>query len=225
MNYEQFKAAWSGRRVDYDNVYSFQCVDLILQYIKDCYGINSGVWGNAIDYWTRTSGPLLAHFDKLATTDCVKGDIVVLWGNNGNPYGHIGICDSQTASTVKLLEQNALGGGDGLGRNAIGIYRDIPKSRIAGVLRPKVPVSVPPAPAPARQTVYLPASVQSWRLYRVGSYLRPNTTDQIGTLAPAAFGGLSYKVEAWVGDYAVVIQTQMFGRGVIWVKNTEAVIK
>jgi hypothetical protein len=45
-------------------------------------------------------------------------------------------------------------------------------------------------------------------------------------LAPYQFPpGLTYKIEAWVGDYAVVIQTQMFGRGTIWVKNTEAVIK
>lgn len=225
MNYEQFKAAWMNRRVDYDNVYLYQCVDLILQYVKDCFGISVGVWGNAIDYWNRPSAPLLTRFNLLGTTDCQKGDIVVLWGQSGNPYGHIGICDSQTASTVRLLEQNAVGGGDGLGRNAIGIFRDIPKSRIAGILRPKAPVSPPPAPAPARQTVTLPAWAQSWRLYRVGSYLRPNTSDQIATLAPAAFGGLTYKVEGWVGDYAVIIQTQMFGRGVIWIKNTDAIIK
>ncbi len=225
MNYEQFKAAWLGRRVDYDNVFAYQCVDLILQYIKDCYGLNTGVWGNAIDYWTRPSAPLLTKFDLIPTTDCQQGDIVVLWGLSGNPYGHIGICDSQTSSTVRLLEQNGYGGGDGIGKNAVGIYREISKSRIAGILRPKKPPVQPPAPAPARQTVTLPAWAQSWRLYRVGSYLRPNTTDQIAVLAPAAFGGLTYKIEGWVGDYAVIIQTQMFGRGVIWVKNTDAIIK
>lgn len=225
MTYQQFKTSWDGRRVDYDHVYSFQCVDLILQYVYECYGLGSGVWGNAIDYWNRPSAPLLTKFDLVSSRDCQQGDIVVLYGLAGNPYGHIGICDSQTGDTVSILEQNGYGGGTGTGKNAIGVWRTIPKSRIAGLLRPKYVPVPPPAPAPARSTVTLPGHIQSWRLYRVGSWLRPNTSDQIATLAPAAFGGLTYKIEGWVGDYAVIIQTQMFGRGVIWIKGTEAVIK
>lgn len=225
MNYIEFKNAWNGRRVDYDHVYAYQCVDLILQYAKDCYGIGSGVWGNAIDYWNRPSPALLNQFTPVRSSQAQQGDIVVLNGNAGNPYGHIGICDRQDGSGIWILEQNALGSGDGLGRNAIGVYRAIPVSRLAGLLRPKgSPAPVPPPP-PARSTVTLPASAQSWRLYKVGSGLRPNTSDQIAVLAPARYGGLTYKIEAWVGDYAVVIQTQMFGRGVIWVKGTEAIIK
>ena len=225
MTYQQFKTSWDGRRVDYDHVYSFQCVDLILQYVYECYGLGSGVWGNAIDYWNRPSAPLLTKFDLVSSRDCQQGDIVVLYGLAGNPYGHIGICDSQTGDTVSILEQNGYGGGTGTGKNAIGVWRTITKSRIAGLLRPKYVPVPPPAPAPARSTVTLPGHIQSWRLYRVGSWLRPNTSDQIATLAPAAFGGLTYKIEGWVGDYAVIIQTQMFGRGVIWIKGTEAVIK
>lgn len=224
MSYINFKNEWTGRRVDYDHVYAYQCVDLILQYIKQEYGIASGVWGNAIDYWTRPSAPLLTKFDLVSGSDARQGDIVVLYGLSGNPYGHIGICESTSATTVKLLEQNGAGSGTGTGKDAIGVYRDIPRSRVAGLLRPKAPVP-PPTPPAARSTVFLPGSVQSWRLYRVGSYLRPNTSDQIATLAPAQFGGLTYKIEAWVGDYAVVITTQMFGRGTIWTKGTEAVIK
>lgn len=224
MSYTDFKNEWLGRRIDYDHVYAFQCVDIILEYVYELYGLATGVSGNAIDYWNHPSPALLTKFDKVSTTDCHQGDIVVLNGLSGNPYGHIGICDSQDASNVTILEQNGAGGGDGLGRNAVET-RAIPKSRIAGVLRPKGTPVPPPTPAPARSTVFLPGSVQSWRLYRVGSYLRPNTTDQIATLAPAAFGGLTYKIVGWVGDYAVIIDTQMFGRGVIWVKGTVAEIK
>jgi len=222
MTYQDFKSEWLGRRVDYDHVYAYQCVDLILQYVAEGWGLASGVWGNAIDYWQRPSAPLLGKFDLVSTTDCHQGDIVVLYGLSGNPYGHIGICDSQDASNVTILEQNGAGGATGVGRDAIGL-RAIPKSRIAGVLRPKAAPTPAPTPPPARSTVFLPSSVRSWRLYRVGSYLRPNTSDQIATLAPSQFPpGLTYKIEAWVGDYAVVITTQMFGRGVIWVKGTEA---
>lgn len=143
MTYQEFKAEWQGRRIDYDHVYAYQCVDLILEYVKECYGLPSGIWGNAIDYWTHTSAPLLTKFDKVHTTDCKQGDIVVLNGLSGNPYGHIGICDHQDGQNVWLLEQNATGSNDGLGRSAIGIWRAIPKTRIAGVLRPKAKVALP----------------------------------------------------------------------------------
>lgn len=225
MSYTSFRNEWSGRRIDYDHVYSYQCVDLILQYAKQEYGLASGVWGNAIDYWTHPTPVLLTKFDKVSGTDCKQGDVVVLYGLSGNPYGHIGICDSQTASTVRLLEQNGAGSGTGTGKDAIGVYRDIPKSRIAGILRPKAAAVPQPTPPPARSTVFLPSSVRSWRLYYVGSGLRPNTTDQKAVLAPYQFPpGLTYKIVSWVGNYAVVIDTQMYGRGVIWVKDTDAAI-
>lgn len=225
MTYSQFKAEWFGRRIDYDHVYAYQCVDLILQYVKECYGLSSGIWGNAIDYWRRPSAPLLTKFDLVSSTNCKQGDIVVLNGLAGNPYGHIGICDSQTATTVTILEQNGVGGGTGLGGNAIRL-RSVAKSRIAGLLRPKAAPVRPPAPAPARSTVFLPSSVRTWRLYYVGSLLRPNTSDQKAVLAPSQFPpGLTYKIVSWVGNYAVVIDTQMYGRGIIWIKGTEAVIK
>lgn len=134
--YTDFKAEWLGRRIDYDHVYNYQCVDLILQYVAEKFGIPSGVTGNAIDYWYRTSAPLFAKFDKVSTTACQQGDIVVFNGLAGNPYGHIGICDSQDANNVTILEQNGAGGSTGTGRDAIEL-RAIPKSRIAGILRPK----------------------------------------------------------------------------------------
>ena len=223
MSYQDFKNSVIGTRIDYDHVYAYQCVDLILAYAK-YYGIPSGVWGNAIDYWNRPSPALLTKFSLVSGTDCQQGDIVVLYGLSGNPYGHIGICESQTATTVKLLEQNMSGSGTGLGRDAIGIYRDIPKSRIAGLLRPKAVPAPAPTPPPARSTVFLPGSERSWSLYYVGSGLRPGTSDVKAVLAPYRYGGLTYKIVSWVGDYAVVIDTQMFGRGVLWVKGTSAQI-
>ena len=224
MAYQDFKNRWLGRRIDYDHVYAYQCVDLILIYVKEEFGLASGIWGNAIDYWNRPSAPLLGRFSLVAGSNAQQGDIVILNGLAGNPYGHIGICESANTTIINILEQNGAGSGTGTGRDAIQV-RSISKSRVAGLLRPKTAPPQAPAPPAARSTVFLPGSVQSWRLYRVGSYLRPNTGDQIAVLAPAQFGGLTYKIEAWVGDYAVVITTQMFGRGVIWVKGTEAIIK
>ncbi|UOF78661.1 endolysin [Caudoviricetes sp.] len=225
MSYTTFKNNWLNKKVDYDHVYAHQCVDLILQYVKEEFGLASGVWGNAIDYWRRPTATLLTKFDLVSSTDCKQGDIVVLNGLTGNPYGHIGICDSQDATSVAILEQNgSTGNGSGVGGDAVRT-RAVPKTRIAGLLRPKAAPAPPSVGAPARSTVFLPASARSWNLYHVGSYLRPRTPDVKAVLAPSAFGGLTYKIISWVGDYAVVIETQMFGRGVVWLRGTDAVVK
>lgn len=224
MDANTFKNEWLGKHIDYDHVYAYQCVDLILEYVKENYGLATGVWGNAIDYWNRPSPVLLTKFDKVSTTDCHLNDIVIFNGLAGNPLGHIGICISEDGGTVTVLEQNGQdGSGSGTGGNAIRT-RAIAKSRIAGVLRPKSAAAPTNNAPPAGSTVHLPANEPSWRLYRVGSGLRPNTTDQIAVLAPSQYGGLTYGIVAHVGDYAVVIDTQMFGRGTIWIKGTDAQI-
>lgn len=84
---------------------------------------------------------------------------------------------------------------------------------------------VPPAaPTPRVSTVTFPASVASWRVYTVGSGYRPNTSDQVGQILPATFGGLTYPIVENRGN-VVVIDTQNFGRVAAWVKDTEAIIK
>lgn len=223
-DYKSFKDEWNGRRIDYDHVYSYQCVDLILEYYKEIAGQASGIWGNAIDYWTKPTAAQVSVSDRVGAGDVKQGDVVVLSGLAGNPYGHIGIFDTNGSTTFRMLEQNGAGSGTGTGKDAVGVWRDIPKSRILGGWRLRGAAA--PTVPPARSTVFLPSSVPTWRLYYIGSYLRPNTTDQKAVLAPRLYPpGLTYKIEGWVGDYAVIITTQMFGRGVIWVKNTEAVIQ
>ncbi|HET8709264.1 MAG TPA: CHAP domain-containing protein [Candidatus Saccharimonadales bacterium] len=222
MTYATFKKEWTGRRVDYDHVYGYQCVDLILEWCKE-NGIPSGVWGNAIDYATHPTATFTKHFADVTKQTWQPGDVVVLKGLAGNPFGHIGLFDH---ASLYILEQNATGSGDGKGRSAIGVYRNIPKSRIARVWRFKTAIPKP-KPAPARSTVFLPSSAGPWHLYHVGSSYNPNDRKAVlGILRPDIFKpGLTYKIESWIGNNAVVIQTHDFGRGVVWVKGTSAVIK
>jgi hypothetical protein len=131
---DSFIKHWLGKRVDYDKVFLYQCVDLILQYISEVYGIHSGVSGNAIDYWTNTSPALFKAFFKMPTnTPPQRGDIVVYKPTIGNKYGHILVAvNGQTA-----LEQNGYSGdGDGEGGDEVR-YASINLGRIAGILRPK----------------------------------------------------------------------------------------
>lgn len=232
ISFDQFKNEWLGRVVDYDHVYQYQCVDLILEGLYEMYGIASGVTGNAIDYWVKTgingfNQVLLTKFNKIASSEAQKGDIVVLNGLSGNPDGHIGWATGNIDATdVEILEQNGQdGSGSGVGGNAIRV-RYIARSRVAGLLRPiSQPATSAPAPAastPSGNTVYLAASVATWAAYKVGSGLRKGTSDQVGSLLPSKYGGLSYPIVSWVGNYAVVIDTSSYGRVAIWTQGTSA---
>jgi hypothetical protein len=161
-DFDSFQTEWLGRSIDFDHVYAYQCVDLILQYIYECYGIN-GAYGNAIDYWNTPDAKLLTKFYKWQGNDIQKGDIAIFHGLPGNPYGHIGIATGNTtANQLEILEQNgATGNGSGTDGNAIRT-RYIDRSRLAGLLRPMVtsaPAAPPPPPAPRYQVTesYTPA--------------------------------------------------------------------
>lgn len=198
---QNFKSTWLGQRIDYDHVYGYQCVDLILQYLKQDYGLASGVTGNAIDYWTRTSAPLLAQFDRVnfSGSNILAGDIVVFNGLPGNPYGHIGIAYAQDGSTVTVLEQNGNGGGSGTGGDAIRL-RAIAKSRIAGLLRQKGAT-----PKPGGGT----ATVKSECYVRVA----PNTG--------AALGGSQHLVPGDTFAYTDKVAGQSVSGNNIWYHSTK----
>lgn len=206
MGYQAFKAEWLGRAVDYDHVYGYQCVDLILEYLKEDYGIPSGVWGNAIDYWNNPSPALLAHFDKVPGSAANQGDIVVFNGLAGNPYGHIGICDSEDGTNVTILEQNGSGtnSGSGTGGNAIRT-RAIARSRVAGVLRPKSS----PAPAPGGagtakvlREAYVRAAPNTAAALAGSRVLEPGNTFQYsGKVTGQSVGGNNVWYKSVYGHY------------------------
>lgn len=135
MNYDQFAAEWLGKRVDYDGVYQYQCVDLIKQYVDELYGIKSGAFGNAIDYWTNVQNPMTQWFNRIAGSNVMKGDIIIL---TGGEYGHIGVATGRSdATNVEMLEQNgSTGNGQGTGGDVIRT-RFVPRTRVAGLLRKK----------------------------------------------------------------------------------------
>lgn len=155
-DYNSFKNEWSGRKVDYDHVFDFQCVDEVRQFLYEVDGITaSGGVPTAISYWTNTPPAILEKYDRIETTDAQQGDIVILRTRGHTDLsgdGHIGLADHEDANNVYLLEQNMNGSGTGDGYDAIGVYRGIPKSRIIGVLRHKP--APPPPPPPAPKAVY-----------------------------------------------------------------------
>ncbi len=156
--FDDFKNRWLGRRVadpllvgnGETQATMYQCVSLVKQYMVETKNLRVDWPGNAIQFWTQTKQEILSAFHQVSNSETQKGDIVVLWGLNGNPYGHIGIATGGlSGTTVEILEQNGqLGSGTGTGGDAIRT-RWVARSRVAGLLRPNV-VSAP-ALNPIRQ--------------------------------------------------------------------------
>ena len=112
MTYEEFEKKYLGVAVDFDGVAGVQCVDLVDQYLKDCFGIE-GVWCNGAKDLYNNFGSypsLKAAFDRVPNTpDLVvrEGDIVI-WG--GGSWGHTGIGNGQgNVDWFVTLEENTLG--------------------------------------------------------------------------------------------------------------------
>lgn len=150
---DAFKAKWLGKKDDFDLAALYQCVDVIKRFYNTYWGIANVAVGVAIRLWTNTPAKYLEFQDRIATTDVKKGDTVIFRTVGRTDFGgagHTGLATGiQTEDTVEVIEQNgSTGSGDGEGGNRIRL-RSITKSRVVGVLRPKVSNPVPSQPMPA----------------------------------------------------------------------------
>lgn len=140
MNYDEFERKYIGVPVDFDGVAGVQCVDLVDQYLKDCYGI-TGIWvQGAKDLYNNFNQypDLVKHFTRISNTpDLIvnKGDIIV-WG--GGSWGHTGIGNGDgNKKWFVSLEENTLGNHEPT--QLVKHYFDTDVSNpVLGVLRPKV---------------------------------------------------------------------------------------
>jgi len=124
VSYTQFVTARLGKKVDYDGVFQYQCVDLIKQYIKDLTGHEPWVFGGAAAVGYDTGSPFVGiqTWVKIPRSEGVmprQGDVIFWWPSTGNSYGHVAIVDSIAWSKVTVIEQNGVGGGNGEWGNAI----------------------------------------------------------------------------------------------------------
>ncbi len=101
-----------------------------------------------------------------------------------------------------------------------------------GVQAAQKPAASKPTPKPAakpktqakKQTVTLPASAASWRVYKTN--VAPVVGNECGKLLPSKFGGLTYEIIGKPQTDVVTIQTRDFGKVNIFVgKGTGAIIK
>lgn len=140
-----------------------------------------------------------------------------------NPDGHTGVFDEADSSGYSLLQQNSPGFGS-----------PVNVTRYAWKFRPCVGWYVPitttpppsPAPAPSGQTITLPATTGPWHLYKPGgpyNYLNPANVK--GLLVPSQFGGLTYPIDANVGNGVYRITSEDYGQGDLWTNGSYVIIK
>lgn len=76
----------------------------------------------------------------------------------------------------------------------------------------------------SNQTLILPASAESWRVYPMG--VAPIVGNEKAKLAPKKYGGLEYEIKGWTQPDVAIIQTRDFGECQIYVApSTGAIIK
>ena len=150
MTYADFEKKYLGKAIDYDGTAGVQCVDLVDQYLKDCYGI-TGVWvQKAKDFYNNFNQypALVKNFTRIPNTrDLVvqTGDIVI-WG--GGTWGHcaIGTERKGTIDWFESLEENSMGKHEPTQKvvhrfaGRTGVDCDNP---VLGVLRPKKTITEP----------------------------------------------------------------------------------
>lgn len=81
--------------------------------------------------------------------------------------------------------------------------------------QPKLEASQPNPAQSKKQKIKLPASAQTWRVYPLNK--QPTIGNEVGLLAPARYGGLTYDVIRWVSNDVAVINTGAFGQVQIFV--------
>lgn len=147
LTYDEFEKKYLGKAVDYDGIASIQCVDLVDQYLKDCFGI-TGVWvDGAKDLYNKFNSypALVKAFNRVPNTaDLVvkKGDIIV-WG--GGSWGHTGVGNGKgDVDWFMSLEENTLGQHEPTQLVKHYFANDV-SNPVLGVLRPKTAADNTPA--------------------------------------------------------------------------------
>jgi hypothetical protein len=136
--YQNFKAKWINKVIDYDGYYGGQCFDVANQYILEITGAKPIIaLLAAADIWWQPDKifPDVSKWDRIANTPEFipeQGDIVV-WdkGSWNLNYGHVGIIDSSTIDGGVVFQQNGLNPQEGAKlvvwnwhtNNFLGVYR------------------------------------------------------------------------------------------------------
>ena len=116
MNYDELKAKWLWKKIDFDWVYWNQCVDFVKQAVKDLYWINIWTFNWSAYNWWNSWSPFSTRWKRVENTlnaippawAVVFFDKIYRWQTCINPYWHVAITWKWCTKTkLIVLEQNA----------------------------------------------------------------------------------------------------------------------
>lgn len=195
-----------GKGFDEDGVYGCQCVDGFKHFCRTQFGLKLGTICNPSGYATSIWDNferlgLDKYFDKVRADSMVDGDWAI-WSMNSRscPTSHVAMFRKDNGNgTGVFLGQNQLNHPE---FTQVNIYYD----GLRGGLRPKI--------YHANEYINIPPSIEARNIYNV------NTKKQFATIKPKKFGGLSYKILAYVeGKTYAEIETHDYGK--VLVKITD----
>jgi hypothetical protein len=93
MTFDEFIAKWTNQHVDVDGIWPDQCMDLMHQYLMDCFDFSPDVNAAVGAYDVFTEYKWSNLFDRIYNTiDGIpdKGDLI-FWDNGVGAWGHVAI--------------------------------------------------------------------------------------------------------------------------------------
>ena len=112
MTLGEFTKKYNGKKVDFDNAFGGQCVDLFRFYAKEVLGVQQALpVVGAKDFYANYKKDLNlrnSYKQILNTPEAIlqEADIIIWDKWSTNPYGHIAICLSGTINLFESLDQN-----------------------------------------------------------------------------------------------------------------------
>lgn len=112
MTLEQFVEKYNGKKIDYDEHYGAQCVDVFRQYCEDVLAIphTGGVVGAAELYTKYDTMPLEQKYFKRVPYKVgmfpEAGDVVIFAPTKSNKYGHVAIVLDASSEEIAVFEQD-----------------------------------------------------------------------------------------------------------------------
>lgn len=164
MNFDQFRAKYNNKPLDFDGKYGNQCKDVFSAYNKEVVGNPNYIVGDA--YKLFDVAPV-GVYDKIKNTPTgvpQKGDIII-WNEGIGKYGHVAIFIEGDTKRFTSFDQNFPVG-------SICHVQEHSYKAVNGWLRPKTSVAPPPpppVPAPVDPCAAIKLELEQTREYLRGA--------------------------------------------------------
>jgi hypothetical protein len=183
--------------------------EMCLMDVREAFGVTNVGYPTAIANWNAST-----EFNHPNQTPPSNVAVPIYFSIPSIPAGHVCLWDNGTIYTSSAKGKQvftniqALINWMGEGFVYLGWSEMIEKTSV---------VKFVPAPAPSSGTLHLSKDNTLFHLYKPGGPYNPKvTSDILGIINPAEYGGLSYPIIADLGNNIFRIKSQMYGIGDLW---------